>query len=80
MLRDVRVPQLDLPDCPMRLTLWMIKPDRFVEEDQPMAEILAGDVLIELPAPATGILEERFVEEDEPVEPGQVIGRLETEC
>jgi pyruvate/2-oxoglutarate dehydrogenase complex dihydrolipoamide acyltransferase (E2) component len=79
MLHDVRVPDFDLPDRPMRLTLWMAKLGRLVEVEQPIAEILAGEVLIELPSPATGTLEERLVEVDEPIEPGQVIGRLETE-
>ena len=79
MLHDVRVPDFDLPDRPMRLTLWMAKPGWLVEAEQPVAEILAGEVLIELPAPVTGVMEERLVEVDELVSPGQVIARLETE-
>jgi len=70
MLHDVRVPDLDMPECMMRLTLWMARPGQTVEEDRPVAEILAGAVLFELPAPVQGILAERLVEEDDLVTPG----------
>ena len=79
MLHDIRVPDFDLPEQPMRLTLWIAKLGQLVEAEQPIAEILAGEVLIELPSPATGVLDEWFVEVDESVEPGQVIARLDTE-
>jgi pyruvate/2-oxoglutarate dehydrogenase complex dihydrolipoamide acyltransferase (E2) component len=45
-----------------------------VAEGDPLLELVAGDVTVDLPAPASGVLAEQFVEEDDPVEVGQVLG------
>lgn len=79
MLHEIRVPHLDMPGRPMRLTLWLAKRGQRVHEDRPVAEILVGEVLFELSPPVPGLFTERLVEEDETVVPGQVIGRIEGE-
>lgn len=75
--------EVTLPDLgirgPMTVSLWLVRPGSAVEEDQPVVEILAGDAVVDLPAPAEGRLAELFVVEDDPVEVGQVLAVIESD-
>lgn len=68
---DLIMPDLEMPDTPARLTLWLVPRGSRVAEGEPIAEVLAGPVTVDLSAPADGILHETLVDEDDPVEPGQ---------
>ncbi len=62
---EVRLPQLGLKDEPVRLTVWLAARESRVERGEPILEVTAGAVTIDLPAPASGLLAERLVAEDD---------------
>ena len=71
----VRVPSLGL-DEPIRLSLWLVAPGESVLQGERIVELLCGPVVVDLPAPASGTLEQILVPEDHPVRQGQVLGFL----
>jgi len=76
-MHDLIMPDLEMPDTPARLTLWLVPCGSRVSEGEPIAEILAGPVTVDLSAPADGILRETLVAEDDLVEPGQRLAVVE---
>ena len=72
--RPLRVPELGLPDTDIRLTVWLVPLRTSVTAGDRLVEIVAGDALIDLPAPCTGQLSEKSVGEDSLVQVGQVLG------
>lgn len=76
---EMRLPDLDMPGAPIRLTLWLVALGSRVERGEPILEVTSGAVTIDLPAPAGGLLAERLVAEDDPVEPGTSLAIIETE-
>ncbi|NLS90870.1 MAG: hypothetical protein GXX96_01615 [Planctomycetaceae bacterium] len=75
----MRLPGLDMPGAPIRLTLWFAPLGSHVERGEPILEVTSGAVTIDFPAPASGLLAERLVAEDEPVEPGTLLAIIDTE-
>ena len=73
---DVTVPDLDLGTTPVFVSVWHCKTGQTVIEGDRLVELFAGDVIIDLPAPATGKLAAQEAQEDDPVAAGQVIGRI----
>jgi 2-oxoglutarate dehydrogenase E2 component (dihydrolipoamide succinyltransferase) len=71
------VPDLDLADAPLRTAAWLVKRGQQVYAGDRLVEIVGPDVLVELPAPAGGVLAEIFVEEDQPVQAGDPLARIE---
>jgi pyruvate/2-oxoglutarate dehydrogenase complex dihydrolipoamide acyltransferase (E2) component len=75
--------ELTLPDLgirgPTTVSLWLVEPGNPVAEDQPVVEIVAGDAVVDLPAPAAGRLAQVLVAEDDPVEVGQVLAVIESD-
>lgn len=76
---ELRLPDLDLPGIPASVCSWHAGVGERVIEGDRLVEILAGDVTIDLAAPASGVLLERCVEIDQPLAVGTVIAVIQTE-
>lgn len=75
----VVAPDLDLGQVPCRLELWLVRRGQRVTAGDRIAELLAGDVLVDVPAPANGRLVRKAVAEQAPVRAGDLLGWIETE-
>jgi 2-oxoglutarate dehydrogenase E2 component (dihydrolipoamide succinyltransferase) len=74
------MPDLELEDdVPMRVSLWLARPGERVKAEQSLVEVAAGPLVIDLPSPVDGVLDERLVEEDQAVHVGQVLARIEVD-
>ena len=76
---DLTLPDLGLDDQPIVLSLWLVKTGGPVMEGEPVVEVLAGGVTVDLPAPADGILAKKLVAESEPLAVGQRLAVIESE-
>ena len=65
------LPDLDLDNLPIRASLWLVEPGSEVTEGDRILEVLAGEVTVDLPSPASGILIETLVSEDDELYAGQ---------
>lgn len=74
---EIVVPDLGLDDQPMTVSLWLVAPGKWVVAGEPLVEVLAGSALVDLPAPADGVLVETLVDEDEPIRRGQRLAVIE---
>ena len=74
---EVNLPDLGLGDRPMVAGLWLVMPGNRVEEGDPLLEVSAESVVIDIPAPVDGTLVEVLVSEDEPIETGQLLAVIE---
>ncbi len=72
------LPDLDMEDLPVTASVWLVRLGSEVIEGDRILEISAGEVTIDLPAPADGVLVEKRVGEEEPLRPGQVLGVVES--
>lgn len=72
----IAIPELDLPEAVLRLSLWHRQDGRYVREGDRLLEMVAGDVVVDLTAPADGQLH-RLAVEDDIVAVGQVVGVIE---
>jgi pyruvate/2-oxoglutarate dehydrogenase complex dihydrolipoamide acyltransferase (E2) component len=73
----LRLFDLDMPGVPITACCWHAAPGQRVNEGDRLLEIHAGDVTVDLPSPASGILIERCVEIDQPLAVGQVLARIQ---
>ncbi len=60
------------------LGAWMIKAGESICENEPLVEISTDKVTLEIASPATGVLLEMLHVEGDKVEPGELLGRIET--
>ena len=74
---ELRLPDLDLPGVPVFVSAWHAKTGQRVMEGDRLIEVVAGDVVVDLPAPATGILAEQCVRIDDRPALGQLLARIE---
>jgi len=70
----ITVPDLDLPATPISVSNWLIPPGSELYIGDRVVELLAGEVTVDLPAPASGRLAEQLAYEDDVVEVGQTLG------
>ncbi len=68
---ELQLPELGLSDQPIRAGLWLVVEGSRVVEGDPVLEVVGGSLVVDLPAPADGLLVELLVTEDEPLEVGQ---------
>ena len=73
------LPDLDMEDQPIVLGLWLVKQGTQVAAGEPVVEVTAGPVTIDLPAPADGILTQKLVAEGESLTVGQRLAVIESE-
>ena len=76
---EVKVPQLSESVAEATLLQWKKKPGEFVEIDEIIIEIETDKVVLEVPAPAAGVLAELVQADGATVASDQVIARIDTE-
>jgi 2-oxoglutarate dehydrogenase E2 component (dihydrolipoamide succinyltransferase) len=77
---EVKVPQLSESVAEATLLQWKKKPGEAVEMDEILIEIETDKVVLEVPAPASGVLVEHVAADGATVAAEQVIGRIDTEA
>lgn len=76
-LAELVVPDFDLGNQPLTISAWLVRRGAEVTEGDRMVEILAGDVTVDLSAPASGRLVEVAAGIDDVVRVGQILARIE---
>jgi pyruvate/2-oxoglutarate dehydrogenase complex dihydrolipoamide acyltransferase (E2) component len=79
MNAELRLPDLDIPGVTVVASAWHANVGQRVVEGDRLIEVVAGDVVVDLAAPATGVLIERCVTTDDRLEAGQVLARIRSE-
>lgn len=72
------LPELGLSGGPIVASLWLVPRGSEVTEGDRVLEVLAGEVTIDLSAPASGTLSEKLVADDEPIVVGQPLAVIES--
>lgn len=80
MLIEVKVPQLSESVAEASLSTWHIKEGDAVARDQNLIDIETDKVVLELPAPAAGVIVKIIKANGESVASGEVIAQLDTEA
>ena len=68
------LPDLGLGQTPITASVWLSDVGAQVYEGDRLLEVCAGEVTIDLPSPASGVLLEQYVGEDDVLQVGQVLG------
>jgi pyruvate/2-oxoglutarate dehydrogenase complex dihydrolipoamide acyltransferase (E2) component len=74
----ITVPDLDLANQTLMVSCWLVRRGREVVVGDRVIELAAGDVIVDLPAPASGRLIQRDVAEGQVVQSGQILGRIDS--
>ena len=77
-LIDIVVPEGQQEGTESTLMQWLKKCGDAVAEHEPLLELETDKVVVEVASPVSGVLSEILVEEQESVEPGSVLGRIES--
>ena len=78
-MAELCLPDLDLPGVPVLVSAWHASVGQRVVQGDRLVEVAAGDVTVDLPSPATGVLVERCVRIDERLVTGQALARVRPE-
>src|SRR5215467_1521290 len=76
MPTDIVMPQMGESIFEGTITKWLKKPGDKIQRDEPLFEISTDKVDAEIPAPATGVLEEIKVSEGTTVQVNTVVGTI----
>ncbi|MDY0331000.1 MAG: 2-oxoglutarate dehydrogenase complex dihydrolipoyllysine-residue succinyltransferase [Thiomonas sp.] len=79
-LIDIKVPQLSESVAEATLLTWKKKPGEPVAQDEILIEIETDKVVLEVPAPAAGVMAQIIKNDGESVTSDEVIGRIDTEA
>ena len=80
MIIDVKVPQLSESVAEATLVAWHRNAGEGVSRDENLIDIETDKVVLELPAPATGVLTEIIKQNGDTVVAGELIARIDTEA
>ena len=80
MIIEVKVPQLSESVAEATLSAWHIKEGDAVSRDQNLIDIETDKVVLELPAPESGVIVKIIKNNGESVASGEVIAHLDTEA
>ena len=80
MLIDVKVPQLSESVAEATLVSWHKKPGDYVKRDENLVDIETDKVVLETPAPESGVLAEIVKSDGGTVTSNEVIARIDTEA
>ncbi|MCC6534522.1 MAG: 2-oxoglutarate dehydrogenase complex dihydrolipoyllysine-residue succinyltransferase [Burkholderiales bacterium] len=80
MLVEVKVPQLSESVAQATLVSWHKQAGEYVERDENLIDIETDKVVLELPAPASGVLAEVIKADGATVTSNEVIARIDTEA
>ena len=78
-LTDVVVPQLSESVSEATLLTWKKKPGEAVQADEILIEVETDKVVLEVPAPASGVLSEIVKGDGSFVTSGEVLARIDTD-
>lgn len=78
MAIPVEMTDIDLAERATTIGCWLVPVGAQVVQGDRLLELLAGEVVVDLPAPATGKLAEKRVADGDVVTRGQVLGTIET--
>ncbi|NBI27636.1 dihydrolipoamide acetyltransferase family protein [Chengkuizengella marina] len=73
MIQEITMPQLAESVVSATIVKWLKKPGDFIEEFEPLCEIMTEKVTAELPSTVEGVLQEIFIDEGATVDVGTVI-------
>ena len=79
-LIDIKVPQLSESVAQATLLSWKKKPGQAVAQDEVVIEIETDKVVLEVPAPAAGVMAQILKEDGAEVTSDEVIARIDTEA
>src|SRR5438309_6881485 len=74
---DILLPDDQQQGTEAILERWLRQPGDLVRLHEPLLEINTDKAVVEVPAPASGVLREILKDADEAVAPGDVVGRIE---
>lgn len=77
-VREVRAPTEQTDGTRLQLLRWLKEVGDYVAPNEPLLELETDKVTIEVPAPAGGMLREILKRAPEEVDPGEILGRIET--
>jgi 2-oxoglutarate dehydrogenase E2 component (dihydrolipoamide succinyltransferase) len=80
MTIEIRVPQLPESVSDATIAAWLKQPGHAVKAEEPLLELETDKVVLEVPAPAEGVLAEIRVEQGETVIENQLIAILDTQA
>ena len=80
MIIDVKVPQLSESVAEATLVTWHKRIGEYVSRDENLIDIETDKVVLELPAPVSGVLTELVKQDGETVGAGDLIARIDTEA
>lgn len=78
-IKDVLVPQLSESVSEATLLNWKKQPGEAVEADEILIEVETDKVVLEVPAPSSGVLKEIVKGDGSTVTSGDVLARIDTE-
>jgi len=78
-ITDVVVPQLSESVSEATLLTWKKQPGQAVQADEILIEVETDKVVLEVPAPASGVLAEIVKADGSMVTSGEVLARIDTE-
>ncbi|TEA78471.1 2-oxoglutarate dehydrogenase complex dihydrolipoyllysine-residue succinyltransferase [Allopusillimonas ginsengisoli] len=78
-ITDVVVPQLSESVSEATLLNWKKQPGEAVEADEILIEVETDKVVLEVPAPASGVIKEIVKDDGSTVTSGEVLARIDTE-
>src|SRR5579883_975518 len=76
-MTEIKVPQLPESITDATLVAWHKKPGDPVSRDENLADLETDKVVLEVPAPASGVMRELKVTSGATVTPGQILAVLE---
>ena len=79
-ITDVLVPQLSESVSEATLLTWKKQPGQAVEADEILIEVETDKVVLEVPAPASGVLKEIVKGDGSTVVSGEIIAKIDTEA
>ena len=74
---ELVLPNLGLAGQPIKSGLWLVEPGSRVAAGDPVIEVVVGSAVVDLAAPAGGVLTETLVDEDAPLQAGQRLAVIE---
>ncbi|HEU4683143.1 MAG TPA: dihydrolipoamide acetyltransferase family protein, partial [Nitrospira sp.] len=78
MATDIIMPQLGESIAEGTIVKWLVPSGGTVEKDQSLLEVETEKVSLEIPSPATGVLNEVLIKEGQTVPVGTVLARIES--
>lgn len=73
---EVRVPDLELGDISVSLSAWLVKAGAEVMPGERIVELTAGEAVVQLVAPAAGLMAKRCIAENQVVRPGDLLALI----